>query len=157
MKSGPEIDCLFIFLLFPLHPQMILQPRQDLTRTMVIKPSDLVAPQPPCTAAALYRRIVDVEVFLDRTRDQLSQLRRRQHGGPDFSPAASPDSGTTRRAGPGFGDDARRSSSAPGSRPGPPPPWLVGNILRSDAPPWPRGPVPSVAPRDRRWKDRSHV
>src|SRR5205823_3023604 len=87
-----------LILLFPSQPQLVLQSRHDFTRTMVIKPSDLVAAQPSCTAAASHQRIVDVEVLLDRARDQLMQLWRGQGSGLDFFPAASPDSGTTRPA-----------------------------------------------------------
>src|SRR5271168_4605214 len=116
---------------------------------MVIKPSDLVPLQPPCTAAALHQRIVDIEIILDRTRDQLMQLGRGQCGGLDFFPAASPDSGTTRPAAPGFGDDAIRSSSSPDSPPGPPPLWLSSSIPRPDAPPLSPAPVRSVARRER--------
>src|SRR5512135_2821682 len=104
---------------------------------MMIKPRQLVPFQPARAAAALNDRMVDVEVLLDRTRDQLPQARGGQHGGPDFSPAASPGSGTTRRAAPGFDDGARRPRSSPGSPPGPPRPWRAGNSPRSDAPPSP--------------------
>ena len=112
-------------LLFPSQPQLVLQSRHDFTRTMIIKPSNLVASQPSCAAAALHQRIVDVEVLLDRARDQLMQLWRGQRGGLDFFPAASPDSGTTRPAATGFGDDARLSSSSPDSPPSPLPLWLA--------------------------------
>src|SRR3954463_7115863 len=89
-----------IFLLFRSKPQLVLQPRHDLTRTMMIKPSILVASQPARAAAPLHRRMVDVEVLLDRTGDQLPQLRTCQRGSLYFPPAASPDSGTTRQGGP---------------------------------------------------------
>src|SRR4051794_262682 len=111
-------------------------------RTIEIKPRALVAAQPPGTAAALDRRIVDVQVLLDRSREQLAQLRTRQRGGPDFFPAASPLSGTTRPAAPGLGDDANRPSSSPDSPPSPTHSWRASAPLRSDARPSPRGPVP---------------
>src|SRR4051812_4430775 len=124
---------------------------------MLVEPRELVSFLPTRAAAFLLRRSVDLEVLLDRSRDQLPQLGRRQRSSPDFSPAASPDSGTTRRAVPGFGGDARRSSSSPDSRPGPPPPWHAGNTLRSGGPPWPRGPTPLTAPPDRNPIDNSHA
>src|SRR3954447_11998890 len=66
-----------LFLLFPLQLQLILQSWHDFMRTIEIKPRALVAAQPPGTAAALVRRIVDVKVLLDRSREQLAQLRTR--------------------------------------------------------------------------------
>src|SRR5579862_7504752 len=124
---------------------------------MVIEPSNLVAAQPSCAAAALHQRIVDVEVRLDRAGDQLMQLGRGQRGGLDFFPAASPDSGTTRPAATGFGDDATRPSSSPDSPPSPPRPWLASGTPRSDALPSSPAPVPSEARRERNWKDNSHA
>src|SRR3954451_9464598 len=124
---------------------------------MMIKPSILVAPQPARAAAPLHRRMVDVEVLLDRTGDQSPQLRTCQRGGLYFSPAASPDSGTTRQEGPGFDHDARLSSSSPGSPPGQLLPWPGGDILRSDARPWPRGQIPPTARPNPRSKDNSHA
>src|SRR4051812_16469112 len=85
-----------VVLLYASQPQLVLQSWHDLTRMMGREPSDLDSSQPPGAAPALYRRIVDLQMLLDRTRDQLTHLRCGQRGGPDFSPAASPDSGTTR-------------------------------------------------------------
>src|SRR4051794_31127589 len=114
-----------LILLFRLQLQLVLQSRHDLTRAMVIEPRGLVAAQPPGTPTALDRRIVDAQVLLDRSREQLTQLRQRQRGGPDFFPAASPDSGTTRPAAPGLGGDATRASSSPDSPPSPTRSWLA--------------------------------
>ena len=146
-----------LVLLFLSQPQLVLQLRQDLTRTMMIKPRRLVASQPARAAAPLHRPMVDVEVLLDRTSDHLPQLWTCQRRGLYFSPAASPDSGTTRQEGPGFDDDAKLASSSPGSPPSPLLPWHVGDILRSDARPWPRGQIPPAAPPNQHLKDSSHA
>src|SRR5512135_120859 len=124
-----------------LQSQLILQSWHDLTRSVMVQPGCLVPTKPAGAPATALCRMVDAEVLLDRSRDQLLQLGVRQGGGPDFFPAAPPDSGTTRPTATGSGGGARRSSSAPGNRPGPPPPWPAGNILRSGAPPWTPGPV----------------
>src|SRR6516165_6301846 len=73
-----------------LRSQFVLQPRHDVTRTMVIEPRLFVAAQPTGTAAALLAQFVDVQPCPNEPRDELPELRRRQCRGPDFSPAASP-------------------------------------------------------------------
>src|SRR5512135_2411162 len=117
-----------------LQSQLILQSWHDFTRSVVVQPGRLVSAEPAGAPATASRRMVDAEVLLDRSRDQLPQLRIRQRGGLDFFPAASPDSGTTRPAATGSGDDARQSRSAPDNRPNPPHPSLAPNILQCDAP-----------------------
>src|SRR6266446_2750630 len=111
--------------LYPLQPQPILQWWQDVTRMMVIEPSELAPFLPARAAPFLHRRLVDLQVLFDHACDQLPEPRCAQYRGLDFFPAASPDSGTTRPSAPGSGDDARQSSSAPDSPPDQPPPWLV--------------------------------
>src|SRR5438270_13874209 len=101
-----------------------------------MEPCLFVPYQPTCAAASDQDWIVDIETFLDGTGDQLPQLRGRQSGGPDFFPAASPGSGTTRQAATGSGGDATLSISLPGSRPTPPHSWRARSILRSDLPSW---------------------
>src|SRR6516164_5494128 len=114
---------------------------------MMIEPGLLVATQPTRTAATPGSQQVGPQIFFDLSGDQLAQLRDGQRGGPDFFPAASPDSGTTRPAATNFDDDARPSSSAPDSRPSPPPPWPAPGILQCDGPPWSLGPALPAAPR----------
>ncbi len=80
---------------------------------MVIEPGLLVATQPAGASTTEHRGNVYPEVFLDQARKQLPQLRRRQRRGPDFSPAASPDSGTTRPTATGSDDGATRDKHNP--------------------------------------------
>src|SRR6516165_859175 len=124
---------------------------------MMIEPGLLVAAQPSRAAPALGSQQVGLQIFFDRSGDQLAELRDGQRGGPDFFPAASPDSGTTRPAATNFDDDARPSSSAPDSRPSPPPPWPAPGILQCDEPLWSRGPAPSAAPPHRSSTGNDHV
>src|SRR4051812_2445966 len=76
--------------------------------------------QPPRTATTTHFRVVDLQVFLDHSGNQLPQLRVRQRRSPDFSPAAFPDSRTTRPTSTTPDDDATQSNSAPDSRPNSP-------------------------------------
>src|SRR5512132_3178365 len=100
-----------------LQSQLILQSWHDFTRSVMVQPGCLVPTKPAGAPATALCRMVDAEVLLDRSRDQLLQSGVRQRGGPDFFPAAPPDSGTTRPTATGSGGGARRSSSAPGNRP----------------------------------------
>ena len=81
---------------------------------MVIEPSVLAPYLPTRAAPFLLFWVVDLQVFFDHARDQFPEARCGQHRGPDFSPAASPDSGTTRPAAPSAGGDATPASSSPG-------------------------------------------
>src|SRR4051812_38098657 len=101
--------------------------------------------------------MIDAEVTFDHPRHEIVKLRNRQRGGPDFFPAASPRSGTTRPAAPGSDDDATRSSSDPDSRPSPPPPSRARSIPRSDAPPSPPAPAPPTTCSDPRSKNNNQT
>ena len=127
---------------------MILQSGHDFTRSMAVQPSLFVSTQPACAAAAERGRGVGVEMHLDQTRDQVAQLWRRQRRGPDFFPAASPDSGTTRPAATGSDGGATPANSSPGSPPTPPRPWRARSIPRSGAPPSTPAPIPPAARLD---------
>src|SRR5271155_4731552 len=102
---------------------------------MMIQPGLLVATQPASASTTQRRRLVHLEVVFDQARQQLPQLRHRQRRGPDFFPAASPDSGTTRPAATGFDDGASLASFSPGSRPAPPHSCPVGSTPPTGAAP----------------------
>src|SRR4051794_37544520 len=94
-------------------------------------------------------------MILDHARDEILKLRQRQRRGPDFFPAASPGSGTTRPAATGSDDDARKSSSDPDSRPSPPLPSPARSIPRPDALPSPPAPTLPTTRSDPRSKNNN--
>jgi hypothetical protein len=61
----------FIVLLYPLCPQVVLQWRQEITHAMMIQPGDLIASQPASAEATEERRMIDVQMMLDQTREEL--------------------------------------------------------------------------------------
>lgn len=79
----------------------------------MIEPGLLVATQPAAASTTECGWDVHRKVILDQAREQLPQLRCRQRGGPDFFPAASPGSGTTRPKATGSDDDATRDKHNP--------------------------------------------
>src|ERR1700729_2141355 len=96
---------------------------------MVIQPGLLDTSQPACAPTTQRPRLVHPEMLFDQARQQLPQLRHRQRRGPDFSPVAPPDSGTTRPAATGPDGGASPASSSPGSRPPPPRSCPAGSTL----------------------------
>src|SRR2546425_4566971 len=121
----------------------------------MIETSQLIALQALLALLQPLRHRPTLKRLVQDHGNALTNLWEGDRRGPFFSPDRFPAPGTRWPVTTAFDDAATLSNCAPHSRPTRLRFCSAGDMLRCDAPPWPRGPTPIVGSQGPHWPDNS--